>query len=181
MKLRKEKQQFYYYVKLFESFMINYCININKRFITICETQNNTNNPEIIAILKCFNIIAPYHKISYIIYNKEFLTCLFNLILNSDFKSEQLFYAFESFKAFSENPFSVEENSDFIINKIFTKLLSLTNKLNEEYRRFPLNICVFLFRFSFKLFSKNLVISVNAVLASCFVLTIIMLSSKYLA
>ena len=141
MKLRKEKQQFYYYVKLFESFMINYCININKRFITICETQNNTNNPEIIAILKCFNIIAPYHKISYIIYNKEFLTCLFNLILNSDFKSEQLFYAFESFKAFSENPFSVEENSDFIINKIFTKLLSLTNKLNEEYRRFPLNIC----------------------------------------
>ena len=141
MKLRKEKQQFYYYVKLFESFMINYCININKRFITICETQNNTNNPEIISILKCFNIIAPYHKISYIIYNKEFLTCLFNLILNSDLKSEQLFYAFESFKAFSENPFSVEENSDFIINKIFTKLLSLTNKLNEEYRRFPLNIC----------------------------------------
>ena len=141
MKLRKEKQQFYYYVKLFESFMINYCININKRFINICETQNTSNNPEIISILKCFNIIAPYHKISYIIYNKEFLMCLFNLILNSDLKSEQLFHAFESFKAFSENPFSVEENSDFIINKIFTKLLSLTNKLNDEYRRFPLNIC----------------------------------------
>ena len=142
MKLRKEKQQFYYYVKLFESFMINYCININKRFITLCESQNkNSNNPEIISILKCFNIIAPYHKISYIIYNKEFLLCLFNLILNSDLKSEQLFYAFESFKSFSENPFSVEENSDFIINKIFTKLLSLTNKLNDEYRRFPLNIC----------------------------------------
>ena len=142
MKLRKEKQQFYYYVKLFESFMINYCININKRFISLCEAQNNSNNnPEIISILKCFNIIAPYHKISYIIYNKEFLLCLFNLILNSDLKSEKLFYAFESFKAFSENPFSVEENSDFIINKIFTKLLSLTNKLNDEYRRFPLNIC----------------------------------------
>ena len=141
MKLRKEKQQFYYYVKLFESFMINYCININKRFINICETQNTSNNPEIISILKCFNIIAPYHKISYIIYNKEFLMCLFNLVLNSDLKSEQLFHAFESFKAFSENPFSVEENSDFIINKIFTKLLSLTNKLNDEYRRFPLNIC----------------------------------------
>ena len=140
MKLRKEKQQFYYYVKLFESFMINYCININKRFLSLCETQNK-NNPEIISILKCFNIIAPYHKISYIIYNKEFLSCLFNLILNSDLKSEQLFYAFESFKAFSENPFSVEENSDFIINKIFTKLLGLTNKLNDEYRRFPLNIC----------------------------------------
>ena len=141
MKLRKEKHQFYYYVKLFESFMINYCININKRYINICETQTSNNNPEIISILKCFNIIAPYHKISYIIYNKEFLLCTFNLILNSDFKSEQIFYAFESYKAFSENPFSVEENSDLIINKIFTKLLSLTNKLNDEYRRFPLNIC----------------------------------------
>ena len=141
MKLRKEKNQFYYYVKLFESFMINYCININKRYINICETQTSNNNPEIISILKCFNIIAPYHKISYIIYNKEFLLCTFNLILNSDLKSEQIFYAFESYKAFSENPFSVEENSDLIINKIFTKLLSLTNKLNDEYRRFPLNIC----------------------------------------
>ena len=141
MKLRKEKNQFYYYVKLFESFMINYCISINKRYINICESQNSNNNPEIISILKCFNIIAPYHKISYSIYNKEFLSCLFNLILNSDLKSEQLLYAFESFKAFSENPFSVEENSDFIINKIFIKLLSLTNKLNDEYRRFPLNIC----------------------------------------
>ena len=141
MKLRKEKHQFYYYVKLFESFMINYCININKRYISICETQTSNNNPEIISILKCFNIIAPYHKISYIIYNKEFLLCTFNLILNSDLKSEQIFYAFESYKAFSENPFSVEENSDLIINKIFTKLLSLTNKLNDEYRRFPLNIC----------------------------------------
>ena len=141
MKLRKEKHQFYYYVKLFETFMINYCININKRYINICETQTSNNNPEIISILKCFNIIAPYHKISYIIYNKEFLLCTFNLILNSDLKSEQIFYAFESYKAFSENPFSVEENSDLIINKIFTKLLSLTNKLNDEYRRFPLNIC----------------------------------------
>ena len=141
MKLRKEKHQFYYYVKLFESFMINYCININKRYISICETQTSNNNPEIISILKCFNIIAPYHKISYIIYNKEFLLCTFNLILNSDLKSEQIFYAFDSYKAFSENPFSVEENSDLIINKIFTKLLSLTNKLNDEYRRFPLNIC----------------------------------------
>ena len=89
MKLRKEKHQFYYYVKLFESFMINYCININKRYINICETQTSNNNPEIISILKCFNIIAPYHKISYIIYNKEFLLCTFNLILNSDLKSEQ--------------------------------------------------------------------------------------------
>ena len=139
MKLRKEKQQFYYYVKIFESFMISYCKNINKVFINICE--NNINNTELINLLKCFNTIAPYHKISYSLYNKEFLNCLLNIILNSQINSEQMLYSFELFKAFSENPFSVEENSDFIINKIFIKLLNLTNKLNDEYRRFPLNIC----------------------------------------
>ena len=142
MKLRKEKNQFYYYVKIFESFMINYCTNIAKRFINICDNNINTgNNIEVLSLLKCFNTIAPYHKISYILYNKEFLLCLFNLVLNSDLKSEQLFYALDLFKAFSENPFSVEENCDLIINIIFIKLLNLTNKLIEEYRRFPLNIC----------------------------------------
>ena len=61
--------------------------------------------------------------------------------MNSTINSEQMLFSFELFKAFSENPFSVEENSDFIINKIFIKLLNLTNKLNDENRRFPLNIC----------------------------------------
>ena len=140
MKLRKEKQQFYYYVKIFESFMISYCKNINKIFINLCE-NNNLNNQELIPLLKCFNTIAPYHKISYSLYNKEFLSSLLDIILNSIINSEQMQYSFELFKAFSENPFSVEENSDFIINKIFIKLLNLTNKLNDEYRRFPLNIC----------------------------------------
>ena len=140
MKLRKEKQQFYYYVKIFESFMISYCKNISKIFKNICET-NNINNTELIPLLKCFNIIAPYHKISYCLYNREFLSSLLNIILNSKINSDQMLYSFELFKAFSENPFSVEENSDFIINKIFIKLLNLTNKLNDEYRRFPLNIC----------------------------------------
>ena len=140
MKLRKEKQQFYYYVKVFEPFMISSCKNITKIFKNICE-MNKLNSQELIPLLKCFNTIAPYHKISYCLYDKEFLSSLLNIILNSSINSEQMLYSFELFKAFSENPFSVEENSDFIINKIFIKLLNLTNKLNDEYRRFPLNIC----------------------------------------
>ena len=140
MKLRKEKQQFYYYVKIFESFMISYCKTISKIFKNICD-NNNINNDKLIPLLKCFNTIAPYHKISYSLYNKDFLNSLLNIILNSKINCEQMFCSFELFKAFSENPFSVEENSDFIINKIFIKLLNLTNKLNDEYRRFPLNIC----------------------------------------
>ena len=48
---------------------------------------------------------------------------------------------FDLIKAFSENPFSVEKNSDFIIKKIFVRILELTLKLNDNYKRFPLNIC----------------------------------------
>ena len=140
MKLRKEKQQFYYYVKVFESFMVTYCKNICKIFKNLCESSN-VDKDELISLLKCFITIAPYHKISYCLYNNEFLDTLLNIILKSNMNSDQMLYAFELFKAFSENPFSVEENSDFIINKIFIKLLNLTNKLNDEYRRFPLNIC----------------------------------------
>jgi hypothetical protein len=100
MKLRKEKQQFYYYVKIFESFMINYCKNINKLFKNICE-NGNINNEELIPILKCFNTIAPYHKISYSLYNQEFLISVLNIILNSKINSEQMLCSFELFKAFS--------------------------------------------------------------------------------
>jgi hypothetical protein len=61
--------------------------------------------------------------------------------MNCNLNSEKAELIFELLKNFSENSISVEENCDFIINKIFKKILLLTKKLNFEYRRFPLNIC----------------------------------------
>ena len=149
--LRKEKKLFYYHVKIFESFLKKYCdilIRYYKNYLDEYQKSNlndnknpNPNNSKLISLLKCFNVIAPYHKISYVLYNSQFLNLSLNLLMNCNLNSEKAELIFELLKYFSENSISVEENCEFIINKIFKKILLLTKKLNYEYRRFPLNIC----------------------------------------
>ena len=136
-KLRNEKNNFYYYVKIFESFMVNYCNKMSKYFISIFNNNNNNNENEIISFLTIFNIIAPYHKISYILFKKDF----FEVLLKILYQLKHLDLTFEILKFFSENPFSVEENSDYIINKLFESILKLTTLVSSDYKRFPLNIC----------------------------------------
>ena len=147
--LRKEKKLFYYHIKIFESFLKKFCeilIKFYKNYIDELQKTNvnenkNLVNSKLISVLKCFNVIAPYHKISYVIYNNLFLNLSINVLMNCNLNSEKAELIFELLKNFSENSISVEENCDFIINKIFKKILLLTKKLNFEYRRFPLNIC----------------------------------------
>ena len=145
--LRKEKKLFYYHVKIFESFLKKYCELLIKHFKNYAEEfqksniNENQNISKIISLLKCFNIISSYHKVSYILYNYQFLNILLNLLMNSNLNSEQAELIFEFLKSFSENSMSVEENCDFILTILFKKILLLTKKLNNEYRRFPLNIC----------------------------------------
>ena len=68
---------------------------------------------------------------------------MLNIILNSTIKNWKLIYLFILFKTLSERPFVVEENKNFILFKIFIKLLlSLINKLNYEYKLFVLLIYV---------------------------------------
>ena len=141
LKLRKEKQSFYYYVKIFESYVINYCNNIIKHFSQISSDKKKTK--EIIDLLDAFNIIAPYQKVSYALFKTDFLNSLINIINDniSNPDGDLIKKTFDLIKAFSENPFSVEKNSDFIIKKMFVGILELTLKLSNDYKRFPLNIC----------------------------------------
>ena len=147
--LRKEKKLFYYHIKIFECLLQKFCellIKFYKNYIDELQKTNlndnkNMVNSKLISLLKCFNVIAPYHKISYVFYNSLFLNLSINLLMNCNLNSEKAELIFELLKYFSENSISVEENCDFIINKIFKKILLLTKKLNYEYRRFPLNIC----------------------------------------
>ena len=141
LKLRKEKQQFYYYVKIFEYYLINYCNNITKYFESISDDKKNSK--EVISLLDAFNIIAPYQKVSYALFKTDFLNALINIINNniSNPDDDLITKTFDLIKAFSENPFSVEKNSNFIIKNIFVRILGLTLKLNDNYKRFPLNIC----------------------------------------
>ena len=141
LKLRKEKQQFYYYVKIFEDHLIKYCNDIIKYFELI--SNNKKKSKEVISLLDAFNIIAPYQKVSYALFKTDFLNALINIINDniSNPDDDLITKTFDLIKAFSENPFSVEKNSDFIIKKIFVRILELTLKLNDNYKRFPLNIC----------------------------------------
>ena len=145
--LRKEKKLFYFHIKIFESSLQKYCEILIRYFKNYSEELQKPNINEIqniskiISLLKCFNIISSYHKISYVLFNNQFLNILLNLLMNSNLNSEKAELIFELLKSFSENATSVEENCDFILNKLFKKILLLTKNINNEYRRFPLNIC----------------------------------------
>jgi hypothetical protein len=112
---------------------------MSKYFISLFNNNNNNNNNnnEIVSLLKVFNIISPYHKISYILFKKDFLEVLMKLL----YQLKHIELSFEILKSFSENPFSVEENSDYIINFLFENILKLTSLISSDFKRFPLNIC----------------------------------------
>ena len=148
--LRKEKKLYYYHIKIFESYLKKFCEILLKYYKNYSEelqniTNGNENQPQnngkLISLLKCFNVIAPYYKISYIFFNGKFLNISLNLLMNSNLNSEKAELIFELLKYFSENAMCVIDNCDVIINKLFKKILILTKNINNEYRRFPLNIC----------------------------------------
>ena len=143
--LRKEKELFYFYVKVFEGFMVNFCILMDKIFISNCSNEKmiKENSNEVSMIIKSFNIIAPYHKISYSLFKGDFLeTCFKILELSLTINNNELINeCLNLFLNFSEHSFSVEQNCDLLINKLYKQILLLTQKLNSELKRYPLNIC----------------------------------------
>ena len=121
--------------------MIKFCDNIIKYFISI--ENNKKNDQEIISLIDCLKIIAPYQKVSIHLYKIQFLNSLIN-ILNNNINNENeilITKSFDLIKSFSENQSSIKKKIDFIIKQMFKKIFSLTLKLNENYKRFPLNIC----------------------------------------
>jgi hypothetical protein len=146
--LRKEKKLFYYHVKIFESHIKKYCQTLIKYYKNYSEENKSNsnenqkqNNNKLISLLKCLNIIAPYYKVSYVLFNNQLLNLSINNLMNCNLNTEKAELILEFLKSFSENTISVLENCDYIINKIFKKILLLTKNLNYKYKRFPLNIC----------------------------------------
>ena len=132
-KLKKDNN-LYYYVKIFENFIINHYDKLVNYFITL------TDNEEIIYYLNIFNSIASYHKISYSLFKPHFLNFLISLLYKNT-SDEIISKIFDLIKAFSENTLCVEKNANFIITNLFTKILFLAIKLDKEFQRPPLNIC----------------------------------------
>ena len=132
-KLKKDNN-FFYYVKIFENFIISQYDKLVNHFIIL-----NDNN-EIINYLNIFNSIASYHRISSSLFKPHFLNFLIS-ILYKNTTNEITTKIFDLIRAFSENTYCVEKNANFIITNIFTKILFLAIKLDKEFQRPPLNIC----------------------------------------
>ena len=132
-KLKKDNN-FYYYVKIFENFIISQYDKLVNHFIIL-----NDNN-EIINYLNIFNSIGSYHKISSSLFKPHFLNFLISILYKNP-TNEITSKILDLIKAFSENTYCVEKNANFIITNIFTKILFLAIKLDKEFQRAPLNIC----------------------------------------
>ena len=138
-KLRKDRK-FYSHVKIYEIFLIKFCDNIIKYFISI--ENNKKNDPEIISLIDCLKIISPYQKVSIHLYKIQFFDSLIN-ILNNNINNENeilITKSFDLIKSLRENQSRLKKKIDFIIKQMFQKIFSLTLKLNKNYKRFPLNI-----------------------------------------
>ena len=160
--LRKEKELFYFYVKVFEGFMVNFCILMDKLFISNFSNEKiiKENSNELCMIIKSFNIIAPYHKISYSLFKGEFLETSFKILEvslslnNYDLVNECL----NLFLNFSEHSFSVEQNCDLLLHQLYKQILLFTQKLSSDLKRYPINICaniLYVFLDDEKLYSIN--------------------------
>ena len=144
MKLRKDKQYYYYHIKIFESFMINFCKNILRYLIlqitkSISTNTANTNN-DIISLITAIAIIAPYYKISFSLFKTEFIEALVSLISST---TNEVIHsnALDILRCFSETAYSVEESSNVLITSLFASILNLTNIVATDSKRIPLNIC----------------------------------------
>ena len=122
--------------------MVNFSILMDKIFISNCSNEKmiKENSNEVSMIIKSFNIIAPYHKISYSLFKGDFLeTCFKILELSLTINNNELINeCLNLFLNFSEHSFSVEQNCDLLINKLYKQILLLTQKLNSELKRYPL-------------------------------------------
>ena len=145
MKLRKDRQYYYYHVKIFESFMINFCKHILTCLIpqitkSISTNIANTNN-DIISLITSLAVIAPYYKISFSLFTIEFIETLVSLISTTTNDVIHA-YALDILRCFSETAFSVKDSlTTLITSSLFVNILNLTNVVADEHKRIPLNVC----------------------------------------
>ena len=145
MKLRKDTQHYYYHIKIFESFMINFCQNILKYLIpqitkSILTNTANTNH-DIISLITSLAIVAPYYKISFSLFTTEFINTLVSLISTT---SNDVIHAhaLNILRCFSETAYNVEDSATTLTtSSLFVNILNLTNTVADEHKRLPLNIC----------------------------------------
>ena len=137
MKMKKfrmdKNKEIHMAVKYFERFVNSNSPTYIKNFNSLL---NKDKVNEIINYCKIFDIIGIYHKISYTIFTPEFLDSIKNYIkkkLSESGNNEELIgNLLDVLIKFSENPFSVEQNIDIILNGFLLELLQLTVHIKSD-------------------------------------------------
>jgi hypothetical protein len=113
-------------VKLFEK-LVNSNSPTYIKIFNLLLNKDKVN--EIIYYCKLFEIIGLYHKISYTIFTPKLLDSIKKYIKKklsgSGNNHELIGYLLDVFIKFSENPFSVEQNIDIILNGFLLEILQL--------------------------------------------------------
>jgi len=133
-KIRTDKnKEIHYAVKLFEKFVKSNSPSYIKNFNSLL---NKDKVNEIIYYCKIFNITGLYHKISYTIFTSELLDSIKKYIKNKLSKSENnnelIGNLLDVLIKFSENPFSVEQNIDIILNGFLLEILQMSIKIKGD-------------------------------------------------
>ena len=135
-KLRKDTQsELHQIIKVFEAHMKLKIKVITKNFISIINGYFN-NKPinnfydEIIQGFNAFNTIAMYPKLVPGLFSIELLDILIKILDIKDLISDEILRknVYNILKSFSENSNSVQENSDFVLKKLVTPIVSSSLK-----------------------------------------------------
>ena len=133
-KFRMDKnREIHIAVKYFEKFVNSNSPTYIKNFNSLL---NKDKVNEIINYCKIFDIIGLYHKISYTIFTPEFLDSIKKYIkkkLSKSLNNDELIgKLLDVLIKFSENPISVEQNIDVILNGFFLEILQLAIKIKRD-------------------------------------------------
>ena len=128
-------------VKFFEKLLNSNAPTFIKTLLSLLNKDLSKNNSDkyndILKYCKIFDNIGLYHKVSYNYFTKEFLTEVKEYIkkkLSSSANNadELIGNLLDVLIKFSENPISVEQNIDLIINGFLLELLQLTPQMKGD-------------------------------------------------
>ena len=133
-KYRMDKNKdLHFGVKFFEQLVNSNSPAFIKSF---CSYLNKDKINEIKKYCKLFDIIGLYHKISYTLFTKDFLDIIKNYIKKklpeSASNDELIGNLLDVLIKFSENPFSVELNIDFILKGFLLDIIQITPQLKGD-------------------------------------------------
>lgn len=88
-------------------------------------TNNKANNINIYQVLKAYSVTNITSKLRTYIYNKDFLEKIVEILLNKELMKDEMIIneVFTILIVFSENKQVIEDNLDFVLNKLFIPVL----------------------------------------------------------